>query len=37
MFGEKFVDNNKKKYKIIYNNKEIELKQFLPIRSMIQN
>ena len=29
MFGSNFVDNNKQKCKIIYNNKEYELQEYL--------
>ena len=34
IFGDKFVKNNKKKCKIIYNNKEIELKEFHKFKNI---
>jgi len=33
IFGKKFVENNKDKYKIIYDNKEYELKEELEIKN----
>ena len=37
IFGDNFVKNNKKKCKIIYNEKEYELKEYLPYIDILYN